>query len=191
MHACKKLSAIEDQVGPSKEMPSLQGCTHRFKDPLPIRQHYEQPPAESFVKSKPTIKIGYILCRDLFTHNQEMSYISINPKHDKMEFLISQICDINGISERQLTLELFSQSGYPLNVNVYTMKCELDIILNNKMILLLYIVTVERWKIQDGDTFFAFIRRKEQPTFIFDELKENDTIDPTNGIYRYINCSCT
>ena len=92
--------------------------------PLPLQHHYEQP-LEPSIKSKPSFKVGYILCRDLFMKTQEVSYVAVNPEQDSMEFLIKQICERNSIDEEMLTLELFSQKGYALNVNIYTMKCKL------------------------------------------------------------------
>ena len=92
--------------------------------PLPLQHHYRQP-LEPPVKSKPSFKVRYILCHDLFMKTKEVSYVAVNPEQDSMEFLIKQICEKNSINEEMLTLELFSQKGYALNVNIYTMKCKL------------------------------------------------------------------
>ena len=78
--------------------------------------------------SEPVIKIGYILLRELFVRNQELLYITLNSEKDTMEFLIRQISDKVKISERWFKLELFSQKGSALNVNIFTMKCELDLL---------------------------------------------------------------
>ena len=78
--------------------------------------------------SEPVIKIGYILLQELFIRNQERSYITLNSEKDTMEFLIRQICDRDKISERWFKLELFSQKGSALNVNIFTMKRELHLL---------------------------------------------------------------
>ena len=75
--------------------------------------------------SEPVIKIGYIRLHELFIRSQEVSYITLNSEKDTMEFLIRQICDRDKISETRFTLELFSQKGSALNVNMFTMKCKL------------------------------------------------------------------
>ena len=75
--------------------------------------------------SQPVIKIGYILLQELFVRNQEVSYITLNPEVDTMEFLIGQICGRGSVSETRYTLELFNQKGFALNVNMFTMKCKL------------------------------------------------------------------
>ena len=111
---------MTESLSNSLEMTSMPTYTPTLMTPLPLQHHYEQP----LQQSNSTITIGYILCQDLFIQNQEVSYISVEPEHDTMEFLIRQICHINAISEDPLTLELFGQSGYPLNVNMHTMKCE-------------------------------------------------------------------
>ena len=77
---------------------------------------------------EPVIKIGYILLQELFTHTQEVSYITLNSEKDTMEFLIGQICGRSNISETRFTLELFSQKGSALNVNNFTMKCKLHLL---------------------------------------------------------------
>lgn len=182
IHAYAQLStsqSMTDSLSNSLEMTSMPAYTPTLMTPLPLQHHYEQSPQLS-VKSNSTIRIGYILCRDLLIQNQEASYITVEPKHDTMEFLIRQICQINAISESLLTLELFGQSGYPLNVNMYTMKCEFcQLQFNN---ILHFAVTIEKWKIQNNDIFYMFIRRREQPiTWAFDDLKDNDQLDPLKG----------
>ena len=48
--------------------------------------------------------------------------------------------------------------------------------------ILCFTVTIEKWKIQNNDIFYSFIRRKEQPmTWAFDDLKDNDLLDPLKG----------
>ena len=105
-------------------MTSMATYNPTLMTPLPLQHHYGQP-LEPSIKSKPSFKVGYILCRDLFIQTQEVSYVAVNPEQDSMEFLIKQICEIHSINEGMLTLELFSRKGYALNVNIYTMKCKL------------------------------------------------------------------
>lgn len=43
-------------------------------------------------------------------------------------------------------------------------------------------MTLDQWRIHNDDIFYAFVRRKEQPAWTYDELKESDCLDPKKGI---------
>ena len=45
------------------------------------------------------------------------------------------------------------------------------------------IVTLENWKIGKNDSFYAFARRKGQPSWNFPEPSNDDLLDQTHGMY--------
>ena len=147
--------------------------SQRLTPSLSLNYHHSLEPP---VRVKPVFQIRYVLCVEIFTRNQEEYCLSIDPQ-DSMEFLIRQICNIHQLPD-VLTLELFNVNGCPLNVNNYTMKsmfyCQ------SYSYVLFFIVTLEQWRIDNNDSFYAFARRKEQPSWNFPELKDHAT-DPTKG----------
>ena len=42
-------------------------------------------------------------------------------------------------------------------------------------------MTLDQWRIHNDDSFYAFVRRKEQPAWTYDELKDSDLLDPKEG----------
>ena len=124
-------------------------------------------------------KINYVLCIEMFTCHQEQHSLAFEPEQDTMEFLIRQICDIHNLPD-VLTLELYNKNGTPLNVNDYTITCKLLFILLDYCTLML-IVTLDKWKIKNNDSFYALPRRREQPSWVFPEPLNDGIIDPTEG----------
>ena len=76
---------------------------------------------KSFAPERTGIKIRYIMCTELFTSNQEELYLINLQPEDTMEYLINLICHFQKLS-KSLTVELFSEEGCPLNVNIFTKK---------------------------------------------------------------------
>lgn len=42
-------------------------------------------------------------------------------------------------------------------------------------------MTIAQWNIENDDGFYAFMRRKEQPLWKFDEINDSDLLDPQKG----------
>ena len=42
-------------------------------------------------------------------------------------------------------------------------------------------MTLDQWRIRNDDALYAFVRRKEQPAWTYDELKDSDRLDPKEG----------
>lgn len=153
--------------------PAVPGLTESMK------LQYQSPrPFSPLPKSR--FKINYVLCIEMFTCNQEEHSIAFEPEQDTMEFLIRQICDIHNLQD-VLTLELYNKNGTPLNVNDYTITCKLILFILLVYCTLMLIVTLEKWKIKNNDSFYALPRRRKQPSWDFPEPLNDTIIDPTEG----------
>lgn len=87
--------------------------------PQPLQQQY-QPPV---VTAKPKFKLRYIMCTELFTKYTQESFIVLDPAKTTMENFVEIIHATHKVHE-SLQIELFSEDGYPLNVNPFTIKCK-------------------------------------------------------------------
>ena len=49
-------------------------------------------------------------------------------------------------------------------------------------------MTLDQYRIHNDDIFYAFVRRKEQPAWTYDKLKDSDLLDPKKGISTFNVC---
>ena len=90
------------------------------------KKHNE--PAKKSVKPTPAqdlIKIRYIYCNNLFGEETGQKLLEdLDPATHTMEDIKGMIAEDEEIETHQLTIELYSMEGYPLNVNYFTESCE-------------------------------------------------------------------
>jgi len=107
-------------------------------------------PAKNSAKPTPSqdlINIRYIYCNNLFGEERgEKLLEDLDPSTHTMEDIYGMIADNEEIEAHQLTIELYSVEGYPLNVNQFTISC-----------------TLKQWMINNNDLLYVFLRKKDQP----------------------------
>ena len=78
------------------------------------------------VEAKPqrNITVRYVLCQGLYSSSVSEKWIrGLNPQEDKLSSLHQLIIKESHVPT-DMTLELFSHEGYPLNANEYTIDCK-------------------------------------------------------------------
>ena len=173
------------EVCESLAQPSPFNASSRVYPPVtppPNLQHQYKQYQKRVSSPNPGFRIHYVLCTDLFINNQEELFLCLQPEGDTMEHLINLICHTHNIPE-SLTVELFSEEGFPLNVNSFTMKSKQALYLYNLILIILLLgsgkclyykyhifliaETLAQWNIENDDGFMPFYAAKNN---LFEKL---------------------
>ena len=108
------------------DVPTESSSETNYSGPVKYDRFGQGEVVDSMSCRSVTTSVRYILCQDLFAKEaKEKVVIQLYLNATTIRDLIDRICANEGIQQDSYTLELFTQEGYPININNYNEDCEL------------------------------------------------------------------
>ena len=120
----KLLRVAKDYCG--SDVPSESLSATNYCVPVKYDRFGQGEIVDSMSCQSVTTSVRYIMCQDLFVKEaKEKVVIQLYLNVTTIRDLVVRICANEGIQLDSYTLELFTQEGYPININNYNEDCEL------------------------------------------------------------------